>query len=86
MADGITVGRAGLQELRRVLEPERAGRDRGGVMVRPAIGIRAIVGMSLPRIAAIAVIRIIAIAVVAMVMIAGLAAWAGRPGRASCTS
>nr|WP_246093876.1 hypothetical protein [Mesorhizobium norvegicum] len=92
MADRITVCRAGLQELRRVLEPEGTGRDRGIGIIGRAVVIGAVIGMTLARVAAVASVGIVAATVVAMVvvmivivivvMITGLTAWAGRSSRA----
>ncbi|MER8937758.1 MULTISPECIES: hypothetical protein [Mesorhizobium] len=72
------VGRARLQELRRVLEPERVGRDIGGVTAtRRAIVVSTIVGMSLSWVAAVASVRIVAATIVAMLMVTGPTTRAG---------
>ncbi|ESY64325.1 MULTISPECIES: hypothetical protein [Mesorhizobium] len=72
------VVRARLQELRRVLEPKRAGRDIGGVTAtRRAIVVSTIVGMSLSWVAAVASVRIVAATIVAMLMVTGPTTRAG---------
>ncbi|WP_189524498.1 MULTISPECIES: hypothetical protein [unclassified Mesorhizobium] len=74
MADGTTVGRAGLQELRRVLQSERIGRD-GGFVARAVFGIVMVPGIT--RCILIAIAK----AVIAMVVVTSLTARAGRSGR-----